>query len=723
MKNMKKLLCILAAALLLGTGASADEGMWLLPLLQKMNAGAMKDLGCRLTPDQIYSINHSSLKDAIVQFGGGCTGEMISKEGLLVTNHHCGYSSIQSLSSDEHNYLEDGYWAMDRSQELPVPGLTVTFLVSMEDVTGIVEANEAQFRKAFADSADAGRLVAEAMARWEKTFEEEAVADTPACTARVQSFYNDNVYYLIKYKTYRDVRFVGAPPASIGKFGGETDNWMWPRHTGDFSMFRVYAGKDNLPADYSLENVPYEPAQALKVSLKGIQEGDFTMIMGYPGRTQRFQTVAQLEQMMAQHDISIDARTLRQDIMKKYMEASPSVRLKYADKYAGSSNGWKKWIGERKAFKDLDIIGREREKEAAFTKWVNKNGKRKARYGKALDDIAEGVARNAPNMLAVQLLAETVLNIELLDNANYFARQYQTALRTQPGDTAAALDAAFAAMEDIYADYYEPLDREETAALLEHYRSHADTSCFLQGLGGDFATMDLKAYAARLFNESIFTSPEKLKTVYAEGFGRLREDPAVTLLNAAVDVFFSLQSGIDEEAENKIAEGSKAFTAGLLEKNKGAASYPDANFTMRLTYGTVQPYSPKDALTYRYYTTIYGVIEKENPDDYEFRVPAKLIDLYNKKDYGKYAMADGNLPVCFLTTNDITGGNSGSPVLDAEGRLIGLAFDGNWESMSSDVMFEPKLQRCICVDIRYVLFLVDKFGGAGYLLKEMEIEQ
>ena len=720
---MKKLLCILAAALLLGTGASADEGMWLLPLLQKMNAGAMKDLGCRLTPDQIYSINHSSLKDAIVQFGGGCTGEKISKEGLLVTNHHCGYSSIQSLSSDEHNYLEDGYWAMDRSQELPVPGLTVTFLVSMEDVTGIVEANEAQFRKAFADSADAGRLVAEAMARWEKTFEEEAVADTPACTARVQSFYNDNVYYLIKYKTYRDVRFVGAPPASIGKFGGETDNWMWPRHTGDFSMFRVYAGKDNLPADYSPENVPYEPAQALKVSLKGIQEGDFTMIMGYPGRTQRFQTVAQLEQMMAQHDISIDARTLRQDIMKKYMEASPSVRLKYADKYAGSSNGWKKWIGERKAFKDLDIIGREREKEEAFTKWVNKNGKRKARYGKALDDIAEGVARNAPNMLAVQLLAETVLNIELLDNANYFARQYQTALRTQPGDTAAALDAAFAAMEDIYADYYEPLDREETAALLEHYRSHADTSCFLQGLGGDFATMDLKAYAARLFNESIFTSPEKLKTVYAEGFGRLREDPAVTLLNAAVDVFFSLQSGIDEEAENKIAEGSKAFTAGLLEKNKGAASYPDANFTMRLTYGTVQPYSPKDALTYRYYTTIYGVIEKENPDDYEFRVPAKLIDLYNKKDYGKYAMADGNLPVCFLTTNDITGGNSGSPVLDAEGRLIGLAFDGNWESMSSDVMFEPKLQRCICVDIRYVLFLVDKFGGAGYLLKEMEIEQ
>ncbi len=715
---MKKLICLLAASLFLGAPAFADEGMWLLPLLEKMNAGAMKDLGCRLSPEDIYSINHSSLKDAIVQFGGGCTGEMISQEGLLVTNHHCGYSSIQSLSSDEHNYLEDGYWAMDRSQELPVPGLTVTFLVSMEDITDLVNGNEEAFRKAFADSADADALCDDAMSRWVSTFQQESVADMPGCTARVQSFYNDNVFYLIKYKVYRDVRFVGAPPASIGKFGGETDNWMWPRHTGDFSMFRVYAGADNEPAEYSTDNVPYTPARSLKVSLKGVNEGDYTMIMGYPGRTQRFQTETQLQQMMALHDISIDARTIRQEIMWKYMEADPSVRLKYADKYAGSSNGWKKWIGERKAFADLDIIGRERRKEADFTKWVNKNGKRKARYGSALQDIAEGVALNAESEQSIQLLAETVLQVELLDMANGFARFYQTNLAQMPGDTATALKTAFDMIKEEYGDYYEPLDREVTAALLKHYRENADTTCYLQGLGADFATMDIDAYTAWLFDNSVFSSPEKLEKVYAGGIPAIIGDPAVTLLNSAVRVFQQLASS---PGNAKIAAGSKAFTAGMLEWKKGEPSYPDANFTMRLTYGTVQPYSPRDALTYRHYTTIYGVIEKEDPDNYEFRVPEKLIDLYNKKDYGKYAMEDGNLPVCFLTTNDITGGNSGSPVLDADGNLIGLAFDGNWESMSSDVMFEPNLQRCICVDIRYVLFLVDKFGGAGHLLKEMEI--
>ena len=716
---MKKMICTLAA-LLLGIATFADEGMWLLPLLQKMNAGAMKELGCRLSPEEIYSINHSSLKDAIVQFGGGCTGEIISRDGLLVTNHHCGYSSIQALSSDEHNYLEDGYWAMDRSGELPVPGLTVTFLISMEDVTELVTSNEQRLAKAFADSAGAEALVAEALAKWAGEFEKECVAAMPGKggRARIQSFYNDNVYYLVKYKTFRDIRFVGAPPAAIGKFGGETDNWMWPRHTGDFSMFRVYADADNEPAEYSPDNVPYTPERSLKISLKGVKEGDYAMIMGYPGRTQRFQTEAQLQQMMALHDISIDARTIRQDIMWKYMESSPSIRLKYADKYAGSSNGWKKWIGERKAFADLDIIGRERKKEADFMKWVNKNGKRKARYGDALRQIAEGVAMDAGTDQALQLLGETVLKVELLDLANSFARYYQRNLPQMQNDTAAALKAAFDEVQEDYGDYHEPLDREVTAALLKHYRAQADTSCYLKGLGADFATMDIDAYTAWLFDNSVFAAPEKLEQVYAGGIPAIVGDPAVRLLNAAVRVLQRLSDG---QGEALVAEGSKAFTAGLLEWKKGEPSYPDANFSMRLTYGTVQSYSPRDALTYRYYTTIYGVIEKEDPDNYEFRVPEKLIDLYNRKDYGPYAMEDGNLPVCFLTTNDITGGNSGSPVMDADGNLIGLAFDGNWESMSSDVMFEPKLQRCICVDIRYVLFLVDKFGGAGYLLKEMEI--
>ena len=616
---MRKLICSFAAALMVGFSAMADEGMWMLPLLQKLNADAMKDLGCRLTPDQIYSVNHSSLKDAIVIFGGGCTGEMISDKGLLVTNHHCGYSSIQQLSSDEHNYLEDGFWAMNSNEEIPAPGLTVTFLVNMSDVTEAIEG---------AESDEERKAIKEALV---KAAEEQ----NPNCEAEVTSFYNNNVHYVIVYKIFRDIRFVGAPPASIGKFGGETDNWMWPRHTGDFSMFRVYAGKDNEPAEYSEDNVPYTPKQSLKISLKGINEGDYTMIMGYPGRTQRYQTEAQLNHMMALNDIAIEARTLRQDIMWKWMEKDPSIRLKYANKYASSANGWKKWIGEKKAFKDLNIIEKEHDKEARFQKWVDKNKKRSELYGTAIADIAAGIKTN----------------------------------------------------EQV-----------------------------------DFATLDIDKYVDELFRTTVLTSYEKAaEAIGKDGIAAIRHDPVNKLSSSIVNVFVKLRGEQSQEAKDNIKAASKAYTAGLMEWSKGKAMYPDANFTMRLTYGTVKSYSPKDALNYRYYSTIYGVMEKEDPDNYEFIVPEKLKQLYVKRNYGQYAMADGNLPCCFLTTNDITGGNSGSPVLNANGELIGLAFDGNWESMSSDVMFEPDLQRCICVDIRYVLFLVDKFGGAGYLTKEMNI--
>ena len=354
---MKKILCTLSALLLIVTGAWADEGMWLLPLIQKMNGKAMKDLGCRLTPEEIYSINNNSLKDAIVQFGGGCTGEIISDRGLLVTNHHCGYSSIQGLSTPEHNYLEDGYWAMSSRDELPVEGLTVKFLQSMTDVTPVLEKAREAALKEYKDSANVNALADNAVKAAREGLIKSSEADHPNCDVRITGFYNENVYYLIVYKIYRDVRFVGAPPASVGKFGGETDNWMWPRHTGDFSMFRVYAGKDNEPADYSEDNVPYVPKQSLKISLKGINEGDYAMVMGYPGRTQRFQTAAQLNQMLARQDISVAARTLRQSVMKEGMEADPAVRLQYANKYASSANGWKKWIGEKQAFAKLNIIG------------------------------------------------------------------------------------------------------------------------------------------------------------------------------------------------------------------------------------------------------------------------------------------------------------------------------------------------------------------------------
>lgn len=694
---MKKFFCTFAAALVMSFSALADEGMWLLPLLEKLNADAMKDLGCRLTPEQIYSINNASLKDAIVIFGGGCTGEMISEKGLLVTNHHCGYSSIQGLSSDEHNYLEDGYWAMNTSEELPVPGLAVTFLQSMTDVTEAV--NEAE---------DPDAAVEE--------IAKKAEEDNPNCRALVQSFYNGNAWYLVVYKIYRDVRFVGAPPASIGKFGGETDNWMWPRHTGDFSMFRVYAGKDNEPAEYSEDNVPYTPAKSLKISLKGINEGDYTMIMGYPGSTQRFQTEAQLKQQIELQDISIAARTLRQDIMWKWMETDPSIRLKYANKYASSSNGWKKWIGQKQSFEDLNIIEKEAQKEADFMKWVNAKKKRAEKYGTALADIAEGVAARDQVMKDTRLLSESVMRIEICGLSSALQNSFGR-LVSSGKDSTEALAEAVEALAGRYEDYYEPLDREEAAALLKFYRDNARKENYLEGLGEDFAALDIDAYVNKLFDESAFASFDKVKAAVEKGGAEaIDADPVNGLMNSILMVYAKIGR---PEGGDKIAEGSKAFTAGLMEWQKNKPMYPDANFTMRLTYGTVKSYSPKDAVQYMYYSTINGVMEKEDPDNYEFRVPAKLKELYNAKDYGQYAMADGNLPCCFLTTNDITGGNSGSPVLDADGNLIGLAFDGNWESMSSDVMFEPDLQRCICVDIRYVLFMVDKFGGAGYLTKEM----
>lgn len=702
---MRRFLVSAAAALMIGVSAMADEGMWMLPLLQKLNADAMKDLGCRLTPDQIYSVNHSSLKDAIVIFGGGCTGEMISDKGLLVTNHHCGYSSIQMLSSDEHNYLEDGFWAMDSSEEIPVPGLTVTFLVNMSDATEAIEG---------AASDEERKAVGEALV---KAAEER----NPGCEVMLTSFYNNNVHYIIVYKEYKDIRFVGAPPASIGKFGGETDNWMWPRHTGDFSMFRVYAGRDNEPAEYSEDNVPYSPKQSLTISLKGIKEGDYTMIMGYPGRTQRYQTEAQLNQMLEVQDISIEARTLYQDIMWKWMEKDPSIRLKYADTYAGSANGCKKWIGEKKAFKDLNVIGKERDKEARFQKWVDKNKKRSELYGTALSEIAEGVKANAQPEKDARLLTETLFRIELISLNSAFERRFQESVKAED-DTAAALAKGLDALKDIYEDYYAPLDKEETAALLKFYRDKANPEYYPKDFGEDFATMDIDNYVNGLFSTSIFTSFEKVsQAVGKDGIHALRNDPVNNLASSVLDVFLKIRGKYDNEARSKVRAASKAFTAGLMEWRKGKAMYPDANFTMRLTYGTVKSYSPKDALNYRYYSTIYGVMEKEDPENYEFIVPDKLKQLYVKRNYGRYAMSDGNLPCCFLTTNDITGGNSGSPVLNADGQLIGLAFDGNWESMSSDVMFEPDLQRSICVDIRYVLFLVDKFGGAGYLIKEMNI--
>ncbi len=658
---MKRFFVSLAAVMLLTPVMKADEGMWLLPLLEKINSDAMSNLGSRLTPEQIYSVNNSSIKDAIVQFGGGCTGEIISGSGLLVTNHHCGYASIQALSTEDHNYLEDGYWAMNREEELPVPGLTVKFLQSMTDVSGKVKNEKA-----------------------EKALIEAAEKENPNCSAQIVSFFNENVHYLVVYKIYRDVRFVGAPPAALGKFGGDTDNWMWPRHTCDFSMFRVYAGPDNEPADYSEDNVPFEPRQFLSISLAGVQEGDFALIMGYPGYTQRYQTAAQLEAMLETNDIRIAARGIRQDVLRKAMRADEKISLQYANKYANSSNGWKKWIGMKEAFDKLDVIGRQLEKETGLETWISEKRSRTKKYGGAIQAIEAIKEASLPAQKSFTLLSETLLRIELVNMSRNENRDY--------------------------ANYNAELDREVALALVDHYLKNVEPADRI-----DVDSLRIE----EMFRESYYTSEEKLARAIEEGKD-LSQDPAMKLyieIAGKAMEFYSVTS----DADDALKEPTKTYAAALLEWDSDTPSYPDANMTCRVTYGNVKGYEPKDGVIYKYYTTLKGVIEKEQPGNYEFRVPDRLKEIYYNGDYGQYANENGELVTCFLTNLDITGGNSGSPVLDADGNLIGLAFDGNWEAMSSDVLFEPELQRCICVDIRYVLMIMDKFGGAGYLLDEMNI--
>ena len=702
---MKRIFAILTILTLFAGYAKADEGMWLLPLIEKMNGKALKDAGCELTPKQIYDINHTSLKDAIVQFGGGCTGEIISSNGLLVTNHHCGYANIQKLSSVEHDYLKDGFWAMNNSEELPCDGLTVKFLESMTDVTSVVAKAQKKGDEA----------VKEAIAKLER----EAEKANPHCTATVTSFYDTNVYYLIVYKVYRDVRFVGAPPSSIGKFGADTDNWMWPRHTGDFSMFRVYSAPDGSPADYSAENIPLKAKNHLKISLAGTQPGDYTMIMGYPGRTTRFQTSPELKLQIELNDISIAARTLRQSVLLEDMLADPKVKIQYASKYSSSSNGWKKWQGMKLAFGKLGIIERAEQEEADFQKWVDANKKRQAKYGTALDDLAAAVESGREASKASTLSTESIYRIELPVMAANIRNSFKSYLK-ESKDTAAALEAAYEKALGAYKDYSVSTDRKVAKAMLKFYREHAAAENYPTGLGEDFGTMNIDAYVDYLFDNSVFVSPESLKAAMDKDGVKIFEDPAYVAAKSLVNKNYDLHQAA-RKTNAKLAEARQNYTAGLLEWKKGEPSYPDANFTMRLTYGSVKGYSPKDAVIYRHYTTLDGVMEKEDPDNWEFVVPAKLKELWKNQDFGQYALADGKMPVAFLSNNDITGGNSGSPIMNSRGELIGLAFDGNWESMSSDVMFEPELQRCINVDIRYVLFIVEKFGGAKWLIDEMDI--
>ena len=714
---MKKIKLLSLMLLLLPLApVRADEGMWLLPLLEKMNSGRMTELGFEITPQEIYDLNNTSLKDAIVIFGNGCTGEIVSDQGLLFTNHHCGYAAIQQLSSVEHNYLKDGFWAMNTDEELYAEGLTVSFLESFTDVTGQVE-------KALKKCKGQEDMI-KALDKLEGKLCKKAGCDDKFIVGRLTSFYGGNTYYFIVYKIFRDIRLVGTPPSSIGKFGADTDNWMWPRHTGDFSIFRVYADKDNNPADYSEDNVPYSPERHLRISLAGYEEGSPAMIMGYPGTTNRFMTASELAEQRERNEVAIKVRTVRQDVLMADMQADPKIMIQYASKYAGSSNGWKKWIGMNETFAKLGVQDRRAEEEVAFTEWVNAGGQERIdRYGDALKNIDEAVAgRKADNLLAAYL-RESLGSIELVNVSAYGGMIKEALDKKDQEKKDAELASIEAALENFYKDYSMPTDKKVAVAMISLLKESIpaeELPSFYQEIDSCFGG-DINAFVEDLYSKSLYTSLDKVKAaVDAADVSALTDDPACKVLLSYIKSYNPHQQALIEYAE-QFAQGKKDYIAGTLEMREGEAIYPDANFTMRLTYGTVLPYYPRDAVFYNYYTTLKGVMEKEDPSNWEFVVPDKLKELYEAKDYGRYANDKGEMPLAFISNLDITGGNSGSPIMNGRGELIGLAFDGNWESMSGDIIFEPELQRCISVDIRYVLFIIEKYGGATNLIEELDI--
>ncbi|WP_298062832.1 S46 family peptidase [uncultured Rikenella sp.] len=708
---MKKLLLGLAALGVSITGpmqALADEGMWLLPFIEKMNIEQMKAKGLRLDAKDIYDLNNTSLKDAIVIFGGGCTGEIISPNGLIATNHHCGYGSIQQHSTVEHDYLKNGFWAQTLEEELPTPGLAVTFIREIRDVTPEVLAKvkpgmtEAQRSETIRKASD--RIV-------------KANSDPKTFRyAQVTPMFGGNQYLLFVTERFTDVRMVGAPPSSIGKFGGDTDNWMWPRHTGDFSLFRVYASPDNKPAAYSKDNVPYRAPKHLEISLRGYNEGDYAMIMGFPGRTNRYMTSYEIDQVLQQDNpIRIFVRGERQKLLWEDMMADPKVRIQYASKYAGSSNYWKNSIGMSRGLRKLDVRSKKEAQQAEFAAWVAADPERQQKYGRALPLIDSAVQQRRAAARIQQFMNEALrTGVE-----SFGLGMTVNGILSNAKDDAKAVKALRHIGKAFFEDYSPSTDRKVTLRMLQIFAdsvSAADEPTFFAAVRPDVA-----AYAANLSDHSLLTDTARFYAAL-ENFDRAQwtADPAVAAAASIAEKNETLVKEALRPAANRFAEGHRLWVAGLLEMNPDKAYAPDANFTLRLTYGQVLPYWAADAVFYNYFTTLGGVMAKEDPANPDFIVPERLKELYRAKDFGPYAV-NGEVPTCFLTNNDITGGNSGSPVLDADGRLLGLAFDGNWEAMSGDIAFEPDVQRTIAVDIRYVLFIIDKYAGCRRLIDEMTI--
>ncbi|MCY1721169.1 S46 family peptidase [Prolixibacteraceae bacterium Z1-6] len=717
---MRKFNLILLLSVFIYSTAVADEGMWLPSLIHKLNINTMQKMGCELSAEDIYSINNSSLKDAIVALDrGSCTAEVISKDGLLLTNHHCGFGEIQNHSSVEHDYLQDGFWAMSKEEELPNPGKTVTFLVRVEDVTDKVLADLTDDMS----EAERSRKISEVSNKLEK----EAQGDTDY-EVYIRDFFNANQYFLFVTETFKDIRLVGAPPQALGKFGGDTDNWMWPRHTNDFSMFRVYSGPDGKPAEYSEENIPYQPKHFLPISLKGVEEGDFAMVFGYPGSTNRYKTSYGIDYTMKVTNASrIEVREKKLDIIAEYMATSQKAKIQYASKHARSANYYKNAIGQNEALDHLKIIAQKKELEDEFTAWVNADASRKAKYGETLKLIEESYQDIEASKARQYMMEALLMGPEIFLFAN--RAQVLTDLLEKPEENkdkiAKVSEKMKMALDDYFKDYDAKTDEKTAGALMKIYadktssRFHPEFYAEIEKkYKGDF-----EKYAAKMFQKSIFDSKEEL-TAFLDNpsLKVLEKDMVFQAATAIFDKFREIskeQAGSGEQLE----KGRRLFVAGLMEMQPDKDFYPDANSTMRLTYGTVKSYDPRDGVLYKYYTTTDGYLEKEIPGDYEFDVPARMKELLLDKNYGDYAAADGKLHACFLTDNDITGGNSGSPVINGKGELIGVAFDGNWEAMSGDLDFEENLQRCINVDIRFVLWVIDVYAGAQNLIDEMEIRR
>ena len=706
---------------LLAPSLRADEGMWIPLLIEKYNIKLMQEKGFKLSAEDIYSVNKACMKDAVVQFGGGCTGEVISSDGLLITNHHCGYGQIQKHSTLEHDYLTNGFWAMSRSEELANPGLSVTFLKRMEDVTeqvmnGIKVGMDNNERDELINS-NIGEII------------KNAVAGT-GYSAFVRPFFMGNQYFLFVNETFRDIRLVGAPPSSIGKFGGETDNWIWPRHTGDFSLFRIYADRNNKPAEYSRNNVPYKPAYHFPISLKGVKEGDFTMVFGYPGSTSEYVPSYHIDMIRNYLNPKLIAiRTKKIEIMEDAINSDPLIRIQYSAKKAGIANSWKRWIGEDQGLDKMSTIDKKKEYEKRLTDWIDTDTTRRIKYGNLLPEYrklyselevynfvnnytnevflyggaeAVGFARNIKALADLVKEKSSVEKIEsmkinLIQSGNNFFQNYN--LNTDK--------KLFAAVMTMYG---ETLDTKWQAP--EYLR--------LKNLcKGNFASL-----ADKLYNNSVFTDQVKFNT-FVKKFSSaslpgLNKDPFYILIMNVNDFITANVRPELKSLNDDIKNLNTAYMSAQMEFEKNRVFYPDANSTLRITYGTVQGYFSRDAVYFTCYTTLKGIMEKDNPAIYDYDVPAKLKELYMTKDYGPYAQ-EGELPVCFIADNHTTGGNSGSPVINADGQLIGINFDRAWEGVASDLAFNPDQSRNISLDIRYALFLIDKFAGAGYLLNEMTI--